>query len=98
MARALWMGVPVLTQDTGRRSGLVAASVLKAAGKGEWVTTSEKQLIETAQTLTQNSQDLADIRAALRDDIKGSPLFQGRDFAREIETAIEMALEDREII
>lgn len=98
IARALWMGVPVLTQNTGRRSGLIAASILIAADKGEWVAASPDELIATAQALTQNFDDLSAIRQSLRDEIRDSSLFKGRDFAREIETAIEMAMEDKGII
>ncbi|MFC1673569.1 tetratricopeptide repeat protein [Pseudomonadota bacterium] len=98
IARALWMGVPVLTQDPGRRTGQVAASVLNAAGKGEWVAKTPDELIENARAMTESLQDLATLRKTLRDDIKDSALFQGRDFAREIETVIEMALEDRGVI
>lgn len=98
VARALWMGVPVLTHDTMRRSGLIAASVLMAAGKGDWVAKSSDELIEKAHALTSDLQALADIRATLRDDIKDTALFQGRDFAREIEDAINIALEDKNTI
>lgn len=98
VARALWMGVPVLTQAKGRRSGLTAASVLTAAGKKEWIATTPSQLITSAQALTKNFKVLDDIRQTLREEIRDSSLFQGRDLAREIENAIVMALEDKGII
>jgi len=98
VSRALWMGVPVLTQDTGRRSGLVGASVLKAAGKGEWVATNTAELIATAQALTSDFAALNAVRQSLRDSIQDSALFKGRDFVREIETSIEMALEDKGVL
>lgn len=98
VARALWMGLPVLTYAPERRSGLVAASVLHAAGKGEWVAKSPKEMTDIAAALTADADGLSKIRTALRDDIKDSALFRGRDFAREIETAIEMALEDKGIV
>ena len=98
IARSLWMGVPVLTHDTGRRSGQVGASVLMAAGKGEWVAKDTAELIAAAQALTADFSALDAVRQSLRDAIKDSALFQGRVFAREIETAIEMALEDKGIL
>lgn len=98
IARSLWMGVPVLTLSSTRRSGQTAASVLTSANKGEWIASTPAELVSIAQELTQDLQALAEIRKTLRDDVKDSALFQGRDLAREIETAIEMALEDRAII
>lgn len=98
IARALWMGVPVLTHDTGRRSGLVGSSILMAAGKSEWVAKDTAELIATAQALTADFNALDAVRQSLRDTIKDSALFQGRDFTREIETAVEMALEDKGIL
>lgn len=97
-ARALWMGVPVLTLDTGRRSGQVAACVLTSAGKGEWVAKTSEEFIKTAHNLASDTDALANLRQNLRNEIKGSRLFKGRDFAREIETVIEMALENKGVI
>ncbi len=97
VARALWMGVPVLTRDGGRRSAQVAASVLHSAGKGEWVASTSTQLVETACTLTKDFATLDTIRQSLRKDVEDSNLFKGRAFAREIETALEIALEDKGI-
>lgn len=98
VARALWMGVPVLTLNPRRRSGQVAASVLKAANKDEWIAQTDDELVSIATALTSNFTALEEERQSLRAAIKGSALFQGRAFAREIETAIEMALEDKGIL
>jgi len=38
------------------------------------------------------------VRQSLRDSIQDSALFKGRDFVREIETSIEMALEDKGVL
>lgn len=98
VARALWMGLPVLTLSGERRNNLIAASVLTSAGKSEWVAKTAQDLAKTAQTLAEDYDALAKIRLSLREDIRGSVLFQGRDLAREIETSIEIALEDMDLV
>ena len=95
---ALWMGVPVLTITSQRRHGQIAASLLKSAGKDGWIARSAADLVSIAQNLTSDLDALAHTRQSLRSEIKSSALFQGRELAREMETVIEMALEDQGII
>ena len=76
VARTLSMGVPVLTLDCGRRSGQIAASVLNAAGKSEWIAEDADELVKIASELTADFQALAEIRKTLRDSILDSSLFQ----------------------
>lgn len=98
IARALWMGVPVLTQKADRRTGLIAASILQSAEQPAWIAQDADALVECAVNLTTDLSALAETRATLRDHIKDTPLFDGRELVREIETAIEMALEDKGVI
>lgn len=84
---ALWMGVPVVSLAGNRRSALTGASILRTAGKEEWVAGSKKQFIEKAVALAADVEKLESIRRTLRSDVEKSHLFSPQTFARRLEEA-----------
>ena len=89
---ALWMGVPTLTLAGNTLLARQGASLLTAAGLGEWVANSGDEYIEKAvgltEDLTQGLSGLAALRAGLREQVRVSPLFDARRFARNFEEAL----------
>ena len=85
---ALWMGVPTLTLAGNTLLARQGASLLTAAGLGEWVANSVEEYIEKAVALTEALPRLAALRAGLRELVRVSPLFDARRFARHFETAL----------
>lgn len=82
------MGVPVITlAEKLRRSGLITASILRAAGRGDWVTATEKQYVKRAVKMAQDLSDLEAIRRELRGEVQDTPLFDPQGFVRDLEKA-----------
>jgi protein O-GlcNAc transferase len=84
---ALWMGVPVVNlagQMPISRSGL---SLLTNVGLPELVTTNLRGYEETAVDLANDPGRLGELRVALRDRMRGSPLMDETRFAADIEAA-----------
>ena len=81
----LWMGVPVISlagQWAGARQGL---SILSALGLEAWVAESEQDFMAKAVQLAQDATALATHRVSLRQQMRASPLLDGRRLARQIE-------------
>ncbi len=72
---ALWMGVPVVSLVGDGHMARVGLSLLTAAGHPEWAATSEEEFVQVARDLARAPLRLAEIRAALRDDLKQGPLL-----------------------
>lgn len=85
---ALWMGVPTLTLAGDTLLARQGASMLTAAGLGDWVVTSAEDYIAKAVTLTSDIPKLAALRAGLRAQASTSPLFDAERFARNFEDAL----------
>jgi len=84
---ALWAGVPVLTLIGQSFSGRVAASLLKAIGLPELVTTTQQEYEELAIQLASNPQKLLDIKNKLAEKRLSAPLFDTPLFAKNLEAA-----------
>jgi predicted O-linked N-acetylglucosamine transferase (SPINDLY family) len=83
----LYMGIPFVTL-TGRPSvGGMGGSILRGLGRPEWIASTEAEYVETAATLAQDLGALAQLRAGLRDEMKGSLLMNEPAFARSVEDA-----------
>jgi len=82
---ALWAGVPVLTLLGENFAARVAASLLHTAGLPELVSTSLDDYTRSAISYAQDPAALAAVRQRLHDARTTSPLFQGRQYAREFE-------------
>jgi protein O-GlcNAc transferase len=84
---ALWAGVPVLTCLGETFAGRVAASLLRAIGLPELITTSPEDYEALALSLAGDPSRLASIKAKLTRNRDTYPLFDTKRFARHIEAA-----------
>jgi len=85
---ALYMGVPTLTLAGDRLIGRQGASLLAAAGLGEWVARSPEQFVAQAIARARDLAALAALRTGLRSQVLASPLFDAPRFARHLEDAL----------
>ena len=85
---ALWMGVPTLTLAGDTLLSRQGASLLTAAGLGDWVATSVADYVDRAIRLSGNLPELAALRASLRQQATASPLFDAPRFAHNLEEAL----------
>jgi predicted O-linked N-acetylglucosamine transferase (SPINDLY family) len=84
---ALWAGCPVLTVTGQTFPSRVAGSLLRALGLPELITGGLQQYEETALRLARDRESLIGLRARLEADPKTSSLFDGRQFAKNLEKA-----------
>ena len=84
---SLWMGVPVVSMRARCHAGRMVASVLTTIGLTELIAGTPEQYVEIAVRLAQDVNRLATLRTQLRDQVKNSPLCDGRGFTRGLEAA-----------
>jgi len=84
---SLWMGAPLVTLRGARPSGRMSASILTAVGLGEFIAETPRQFVEIASTLANTPGRLAKLRGALRDEVRRSPLCDGKTFTLKLEAA-----------
>jgi predicted O-linked N-acetylglucosamine transferase (SPINDLY family) len=84
---ALWMGVPVVSLAGRTAMGRSGLSILSNVGLAELVAGAVDQYVQIAVELSRNTNQLRDLRAGLRDRMRGSPLMQAQQFARDVEAA-----------
>ena len=84
---ALWMGVPVVTLAGRTHASRVGVSLLKNVGLPELIAGSEDEYISIATKLAADTARLAELRAIMRDRLRGSVLMDGVRFARNVEDA-----------
>lgn len=85
----LWMGVPTLTCTGQTMIARQGESLLTAAGLPDWVARSPSEYIDKAVAWSQRIEELAQLRQGLRAQVAVSPLFDGQQFARDFEGALE---------
>jgi predicted O-linked N-acetylglucosamine transferase (SPINDLY family) len=73
-ATALYMGVPVVTLQGNHHSARFGASLLTAAGYGEWIAATPRDYVKIALQLAADRSFLASTQANLRTEIEHSPL------------------------
>ena len=93
---ALWAGLPVLTRLGESFAARVAASLLHAVGLPELVTHSAAEYEALAIQLATNPAQLSALRGKLQAQKAQSPLFNGRQFARDLEAAY-LAMQERHL-
>ena len=93
---ALWAGLPVLTQLGNAFAGRVAASLLRAVGLPELVTTTPAEYEARAIELANDADQLQALRQRLQANRASSPLFNATLFARHIEAAY-LAMDERQL-
>ncbi len=84
---SLYLGVPFVTLAGRPSVGRLGAAILTAAGHPEWIASSEAEYIEKAAGLAADTRRLAEIKAALRDEIRASPLMDEVGFTRAVEAS-----------
>lgn len=85
---ALWMGVPVLTMGSTRFLSRQGVGLLSNAGLHEWVASDTEDYIGRATVFAGDLSYLAKLRASLREQILGSPIYDAERFARNFESAL----------
>lgn len=90
---ALWMGVPVVTLSGSLHASRVGHSILSALGKPEWVAASVEEFVEAAARLARDPDELARLRASLRQMLRESPLMDAAGMVACIESFYRQAWE-----
>ena len=91
-SEALWQGVPVLCFDGDRWAARQGASLLRAAGLGEFVAHDEADYIARGIQL---GRGFADERMTMRTRLAGSSMMDTTAFARELEGIYRRLAETR---
>jgi protein O-GlcNAc transferase len=91
---AFWMGVPVITRVGNTPVGRGGWSQLNNLGKTEWAAHSDEEFASIAAKLAGDLLRLADIRRQLREQLRASPLCDGKRFARNMENAFRKMWRD----
>jgi len=87
---ALWMGVPVLTMTGPSSMQCQCAGGLGRAGLTDWVASDAQDFVRRAVDWAGRLDELAILRAGMRDRLLSSPLRQPETVARGLETALRM--------
>jgi hypothetical protein len=82
------MGVPTISMLGDRLISRQGASLLTAAGMGDWVSGSKEEYVRKALIFSSDLNRLAKIRSELRKNVTTSPLFDGPLFAKNFEEAL----------
>ena len=85
---ALWMGVPVITLRGDRFLSRTADSIAHHAGLADWVAVDEEDYVSKAVFHAAHLEQLARLRAGLRQQVVASPLCDAPRFARNFEAAV----------
>lgn len=84
---SLYMGIPYITLAGRPSVGLLGSSILEGVGHSEWIARTEDEYVEKAVMLASDLPRLAELRAALRNEMRASTLMDAPAFARKIEAA-----------
>jgi predicted O-linked N-acetylglucosamine transferase (SPINDLY family) len=84
---ALWAGLPVLTCTGETFAGRMAASLLTSARIPELITSTEEEYEALAVELGRDRNRLAEIKRRVSDRKRSAPLFDVRQFTRNLESA-----------
>lgn len=83
----LWMGVPVVTVPGARSVSRSAASILSAVGLPEWIAATPDDYVRLAVEFARDGTAITQLRASLRQRMRGSPLMDEARFVRDLESA-----------
>ena len=87
LSDALWAGLPLLTRTGETFAGRVAASLLRAVGLPELITSTESEYEELSVDLAHNPARLHALRQRLQQNRLTAPLFDCPSFTRHLESA-----------
>jgi predicted O-linked N-acetylglucosamine transferase (SPINDLY family) len=83
----LWMGVPVVTLSGTTAVGRGGRSILSNIGLPELIASSPHDYVRIATELSADSDRLSELRKAMRDRMKSSPLMNAAGYVADIESA-----------
>lgn len=81
---ALWMGVPVVTFPGRTFAGRHSLSHLTNAGYKQFVAADQQGYVDLAAAWPNRLEELASLRAAMRERVRGSPLCDAPRFATDL--------------
>ena len=85
---ALWMGTPTITLAGATMIARQGASLLTAAGLGDWVAQTPEDYVALAVARAGDLPGLAALRRIMRDQLRTSPLFDAPRFSRNLVDAL----------
>ncbi|MBY6240841.1 tetratricopeptide repeat protein [Methylosinus sp. Sm6] len=88
---AMWMGVSTVTLVGDTFAGRHSASHLTAAGLADFCCGSVEDYVELAASWARRPQELAQLRAGLRDKLRASPLCDASRFGENLDIALRGA-------
>ena len=86
-ADSLWMGAPVITLEGSTYVTRQAASLLNQVGLHDLIARTPDEYVAAAIRLAENLPRLKELRATLRERLRGSPLMNPERFTRQLEEA-----------
>jgi len=94
---SLWMGVPVVTCPGATFASRHATSHLTNAGLGQFVAADLPGYIDLAAAWANRLPELAALRAAMRERVRGSPLCDAPRFAADLLSVLTAAFSERSV-
>ena len=85
---ALWMGVPLVTQEGEIFSSRMGMGILQSMGKPEWIAQGADEYVAIAARLAEDHEALDRIRMSVRPLMESSPVMNEALHAREFGTAL----------
>jgi predicted O-linked N-acetylglucosamine transferase (SPINDLY family) len=92
---ALWQGVPVLTLPGAGFCARMGAGINATAGLEAFTARDREHFLSIARDWNSRREELAELRAGLRQRLAATPLFDGARFMPAFETALREALTQR---
>jgi predicted O-linked N-acetylglucosamine transferase (SPINDLY family) len=92
---ALWMGVPVITCPGPTFASRHSVSHMTNAGYGQFVAADLEGYVELAVQWAGRVDELAVLRAGMREQVRSSPLCDAPRFARDLLSVLRQAWESR---
>lgn len=87
-ALALYFGVPVVTLKGDSYNSRFGASLLKAAGREEWIAGSVEEYVAQAATMGRDRERLREEQAKLFEEITASPLLAVQRYVEMVQSAL----------
>ena len=90
---ALWMGVPTLTIEGGRRASRMGSALMRAVGLDSLVARDESHQAEILRGKLEEKNGWQEIRSTLREKMRHSRLLDGAAFAADFTNRLRSAVE-----
>jgi len=87
---ALWMGVPVLTLTASAATIAHGGGIQRRAGLADWVASEPEDFVRRAVDWASRLDELAELRAGMRDRLTSAPLRQPEVVAKGFEAALRV--------